>query len=157
MGSELGQEREWNHDSSIDWHLADTPTGSGLLRFFEALGALYRETPCLWRRDPDPEGFSWIDCNDRDNSVIAYIRRDGTDFVIVVLNLTPVPREDYRIGAPAAGRYVEHFSSDRASFGGSDFETRDALDADAVPFHGYPQSLRLRLPPLGAIVLKLSQ
>jgi 1,4-alpha-glucan branching enzyme len=155
MGSEFAQEREWHHDTSLDWHLTDDPLRADLLHFFEDLGRLYRETPCLWRRDPDPEGFSWIDCNDRDNSVISYVRRDGDDFAIVVLNFTPVPREHYRIGAPAAGRYRERFSSDSREYGGSGVETIATIDADPASFHGYPHSLRLRIPPLGALVLQL--
>jgi 1,4-alpha-glucan branching enzyme len=157
MGSELAPDAEWSHEHSLDWHLADDPPRAGLLRFFEDLGRLYRDTPCLWRRDPDPESFSWIDCQDRDNSVVSYLRRDGDELVVVVLNGTPVPREHYRIGAPLAGRYVERFSSDRPQYGGSEFPTPPAVDTEPVPFHGYPQSLRLRLPPLGALVLAPSR
>jgi 1,4-alpha-glucan branching enzyme len=153
MGSEIAQGREWQYDQSLDWHLADDPMRAGLLLFLEELGRLYHESPCLWRVDPDPEGFAWIDCNDRENSVICYERRDGDDHLIVVLNFTPVPREDYRIGAPAPGRYRRRFTSDDPRYGGSAFSTLDAVDAEPVPFHGYPQSLRLRLPPLGALVL----
>ncbi len=153
MGSELAPTREWNHDESLDWHLRGDPRREGLLRFFEDLGALYQRTPCFWRRDPDPEGFSWIDCNDRENSVMSFLRRDGDDFAIVVLNLTPVPREHYRIGSPIAGTYVEAFSSDRADYGGSEVLTSHTVETEPVPFHGYENSLRLRLPPLGALVL----
>jgi 1,4-alpha-glucan branching enzyme len=86
--------------------------------------------------------------------VISYLRRDGDDFVIVVLNFTPVPREDYRVGAPSPGTYTERFSSDQPAYGGSEVETIPMVEADPVPFHGYPHSLRLRLPPLGALVLQ---
>jgi 1,4-alpha-glucan branching enzyme len=153
MGSEFAQGREWNYDTSLDWHEAEEPARAGLLRFFEDLGHLYRESPCLWRVDPDPEGFAWIDCNDRENSVISYERRDGPDHLVVVLNFTPVPREEYRVGAPVPGRYVQRFTSDDPRFGGSQFATSPVLDTEDIPFHGHPQSLRLRLPPLGALVL----
>jgi 1,4-alpha-glucan branching enzyme len=153
MGSELAPAREWNHEASLDWHLADDPPRAGLLRFFEALGALYAGSPCLWRSDPDPDGFAWIDCNDRANSVISYVRRSGGDHLVVVLNFTPVPREHYRVGAPAAGRYVRRLSSDEARFGGSGYPSAETTDTEPAPFHGYPQSLVLQLPPLAALVL----
>jgi 1,4-alpha-glucan branching enzyme len=154
MGAELGQPGEWNYERSLDWHLADDPAHGGLLRFFEDLGALYREAPPLWRVDPDPEGFAWIDCNDRENSVVSYERRDGLDHLVVVLNFTPVPRENYRVGAPAAGPYVRRFSSDDPRYGGSQFATPAVVATEPVPFHGRDQSMLLRLPPLGALVLQ---
>ncbi len=155
MGTELAPWWEWNCDVSLDWHLAEDEWRRGLGVFLEALGALYQSSPCLWRDDHDPHGFVWLDCHDRDNSVLAYWRRSGEDHLIVVLNMTPVPREPYRIGVPFAGRYVERLNSDDRRFGGSEFETPRELYADAVPLHGQPQSLCLRLPPLGALVLKL--
>jgi 1,4-alpha-glucan branching enzyme len=85
--------------------------------------------------------------------VISYVRRDGSDHVVVVLNLTPVPREDYRIGAPAAGTYVQLMSTDDASYGGSGYQTRPRVETEGTPMHGYQQSMRLTLPPLGAVVL----
>ncbi len=115
MGTELAQEREWNFDTSLDWHLAEEPAGSGITAFLRALLQVYREHPCLWKGDPDPEGFRWIDCQDEAHSVFSFERRDGADHVVVVMNLTPTPHEDYRVGAPASGRYVEVFSSDDQS------------------------------------------
>ncbi len=153
MGSELAPWSEWNHDASLDWHLTDDPERQALTRFLEDLGRLYRETPCLWRRDPDPDGFQWIDASDRAQSVLSYLRRDGEDHVVVVLNLTPVPREGYRIGLPGSGRYVERFCSDDRRYGGSDFSTLPSVEAEPVPWHGCARSARLRLPPLGALVL----
>jgi 1,4-alpha-glucan branching enzyme len=153
MGSELAQEQEWDHSRSLDWHLADDPGRRGLRQFFEDLGALYRETPPLWRGDPHPEGFAWIDCNDRENSVLVYERRADGKHVIVVLNLTPVPRHWYRIGVPARTAYRQLFSSDDRRYGGSDVETPAVVEAEPTPFHGFSQSVVLRLPPLGALVL----
>jgi 1,4-alpha-glucan branching enzyme len=153
MGTELAPEREWNHETSLDWHLADDPQRAALQQYLADLGRLYLELPELWRKDPDPEGFAWIDCSDRDNSVIAYLRRDGERHLVVVLNLTPVPRENYRIGAPHAGLYVERLSSDDRRYGGSELETQAEVHTEPVAFHGYAQSLRLRLPPLGALIL----
>jgi 1,4-alpha-glucan branching enzyme len=154
MGAELAQEREWNHDTSLDWHLAGDPARAALLRFFEELGGLYRSHPELWRGDPDPDGFSWIDCNDRENSVISYERRESGRHLVVVLNFTPVPRDDYRIGAPAPGRYRVRLNSDAVGLGGSGYPVEPVVATEAMPFHHRAQSLRLRLPPLAALVLE---
>ena len=154
MGTELAPYSEWNHDASLDWHLTEDPTRRALGLFLEDLGRLYRGSPSLWRCDADPLGFTWIDCSDRGNSVVSYWRSDGQKGLIVVLNLTPVPRDNYRIGAPVAGRYLERFCSDDKKYGGSDVETYTQVFTDPVAFHGYAQSLALRLPPLGAVVLE---
>ncbi len=153
MGTEIGQHGEWNVDGSVDWHLADHPQRQALLAYVAELGKMYAERPELWKSDPDPEGFEWIDCTDRDNSVLVYVRKTYDSHMVVVLNLTPVPREDYRIGVPQAGRYVERLSSDDQRWGGSDFDTPHELWTEPVASHGRPQSLNLRLPPLGALVL----
>ena len=153
MGTELAQHREWNHDGSLDWHLADEPSRVGLRRYLHDLARVYRDTPCLWRSDPDPEGFAWVDCNDRENSIISYERRSGASRIVVVLNFTPVPRADYRIGAPAPGRWVERLSSNDPAYGGSEWPTPAALETEPTPLHSRSQSLRLRLPPLGALLL----
>jgi len=153
MGTELAPEREWNYAESLDWHLGQDPLRAGLRRFFEDLGRMYRESPCLWRSDPDPHGFQWIDCSDRDSSVVSYARCDGNDHLVVVLNMTPVPRGDYRIGAPCPGTYVVRFSSDDPRYGGSEMQVPGRVRTEPVAFHGRPQSVRLQLPPLGALVL----
>ncbi|UCF21553.1 MAG: 1,4-alpha-glucan branching protein GlgB [Gemmatimonadota bacterium] len=153
MGTELAPFNEWHHDSSLDWHLADDPKRADFARFLCDLGHLYLRTPPLWSRDSQPDGFSWIDCSDRDNSVIAFVRYAGDDHVVVVLNLTPVPRDDYRIGVPAAGRYRVLLCSDERKYGGSEYKVPKHYDSDSVGFHGRPQSLNLRLPPLGVLIL----
>lgn len=153
MGTELAPEREWRHDTSLDWHLADDPARRAFRHFMEDLGRFYRDTPSLWRADHDPGGFAWIDCTDYKQSIMAYVRRDGDEHVVVVLNMSPVPREDYRLGVPQAGVYVERFSSDDVRYGGGEFATSARVQTEPVDFHGHPQSLRLRLPPLGALVL----
>ena len=154
MGSELASWNEWHHETSLDWHLAEDPSRKGLARFLEDLGRLYRESPCLWRWDHDPAGFSWIDCSDAENTVLAYRRSDGDATLLVVLNLTPVPREDYRVGAPAAGRWRIRLASDDPRYGGSGWWLPPAFESEPVPAHGHAQSLRLRLPPLCALVLE---
>jgi 1,4-alpha-glucan branching enzyme len=154
MGTEFAQHNEWNHDASIDWHIADHPQRAALQEYLAALAQYYKQTPALWRSDPDPSGFEWIDCSDKDNTVLSYLRRDGGKFVVVVLNFTPVPREGYRIGVPKGGRYVERLSSDDQRFGGSEFSTFTVVDADPVPVHGREWSLALNVPPLGALILE---
>jgi 1,4-alpha-glucan branching enzyme len=153
MGTEIAPWHEWNHDTSLDWHLRDEPFRVGFQRFLADLGRLYREASPLWRSDPDPTGFAWIDCTDRDNAVFSYLRRDGASVVVVVLNCTPSPHEEYRIGLPLAGAWVERLSSDDPHYGGSQFATAARVEAEPVPFHGHAQSGRFRLPPLGALVL----
>ena len=153
MGSEFGAPTEWNHDVSLDWHLSQQGRHRGLMQFMRDLGRIYRDRAPLWRRDHEPEGFSWIDVADRDNSVVSYVRRDGSDHVVVVMNLTPIPRDEYVIGAPAAGTYVQLLSSDDSAYGGSGYHTRERVDTERAPMHGYQQSMRLTLPPLGALVL----
>jgi 1,4-alpha-glucan branching enzyme len=153
MGTELAADREWNHDGSLDWHLAGDPMRSGLMRFLEDLGGLYRRSRCLWRSDPDPEGFRWIDCEDRDNSVLSYVRRDRDDYLVVLCNFTPVPREGYRIGVPDRGDFVRVLSSDDSRFGGSGMEPAARVSAEPQRLHGFDQSISLLLPPLAAVIL----
>ena len=153
MGTELAQRGEWNHDRSLDWHLSAEPMHREFGVFLEELGRLYLRTPALWRHDHDPSGFAWIDVADEQHSVLSFVRRDGDDHVVIVMNLTPVPHADYRVGVPGAGVYVERFSSDDARFGGSQVETIHRVDAESSPFHGYQWSVRLQLPPLGVLVL----
>jgi 1,4-alpha-glucan branching enzyme len=153
MGTELAPYNEWNHDTSLDWHLADDPMRAGFASFMEELGRMYRQYPAFWKRDHEWEGFSWIDVADRANSVVSYVRHDGDKHVVVALNFTPVPREHYRIGAPEPGAYVRLLSSDERRFGGSDYPAAERVEAEPSPFHGYAHSMKLTLPPLGAIIM----
>jgi 1,4-alpha-glucan branching enzyme len=154
MGGEIAQWREWNHDSSLDWHLLDDPRHAAFPLLIGELNHLYRSRPALHRLDCDPEGFRWIDANDSAQSVISYERRDGQgDYAVVVLNLTPVPRANYRIGVPRPGRWVEALNTDATSFGGSGMGNVGGVDASPVAFHGRPLSLNLFLPPLAGLVL----
>ncbi len=152
MGTELAPPGEWNFEQSLDWQLADDPLRAGLARLLVELGRLYREHACLWRVDPDADGFAWIDCHDRSHSIVSYVRRDGADELIIVLNATPAPHADYRIGAPPAGAWRLRFSSDAPAFGGSGFAARERAPVEPVACHGFNQSIRLALPPLAALV-----
>lgn len=154
MGSEIAPYAEWYYEVSLDWHLLSDPTRAGLSHMLQELGRLYHAHPCLWRTDPDHATFAWIDCQDHEQSVLSYFRRDGEKHLVVVLNLTPVPRDGYRIGAPRAGRYRIALNTDATEFGGSGYPCPTTIETNPVAAHGHPQSLELRLPPLSAIVLE---
>ncbi len=153
MGTEIAQPREWNVETSLDWHLAEEPDRVALRTYIAELGRVYRALPCFWHGDPNPESFEWIDFNDRDNTVLSFMRRDSGEHAVVIFNFTPVPRADYRIGAPEAGRYRVIMNSDSAQFGGSGLHTVDWIDTEPVGCHGRSQSFRLTLPPLGVVAL----
>ena len=156
MGCEFGQHSEWNHDHSLDWHLLDLPLHRQLRLFVQDLNRVYAAEPALHQVDFDPAGFQWIDCNDSDNSVVSFIRRASAadDFVVAVVNFTPVPRDGYRIGVPAAGAYQEVLNSDSDVYGGSNLGNAGAVFTEPVASHGHADSLRLSLPPLGFLMLK---
>jgi 1,4-alpha-glucan branching enzyme len=153
MGTELATPNEWNHDRSLDWHMLNEPDRGAFTNFIGKLGHLYKQESAFWRDDPSWEGFCWVDVADRENSVISYVRRDGDRHAVVVLNLTPVPRENYRVGVPESGTYVKLLSSDDHEWGGSGYGWFESVQAEGSPFHGYPQSVTLTLPPLAAIVI----
>jgi 1,4-alpha-glucan branching enzyme len=157
MGDEFGQHREWNHDRGLDWQLLGEPLHAGLQRFVQDLNRTYAAEPALHEVDFDASGFRWIDCNDSENSVVSLIRRSkgGDEFVVAVLNFTPVPRENYRVGVPAEGVYVELLNSDADFYGGGNVGNGGFLEASDIPAHGFDYSLSLRLPPLGCLLLKL--
>ena len=156
MGDEFGQWREWSHDRSLDWHLLDDPAHAGMKAYVQALNWHYHAEPALHEVDFDPSGFRWIDCNDNENSVVSMVRyaKDPRDFVVVVVNFTPVPRAEYRLGVPDAGFYAELLNSDSAMFGGSNVGNGGGTGSEPVPAHGFEHSLRLTLPPLACLLLK---
>jgi len=156
MGDEFGQWHEWNHDRSLDWHLLQDPAHASLKRFVQDLNWHYAAQPALYERDFTPDGFSWIDCNDNENSVVSMIRyaHDRLNFIVMIFNFTPVPRQDYRIGVPQAGGYSEILNSDSELFGGSNMGNLGGINTEPTPSHGFAQSLRLTVPPLGCLYLK---
>ena len=154
MGGELAQEREWNHDIGLDWQLLGDPCHDGVRRLVRDLNWLYRGTPALHRLDCEPDGFAWIDVANAAESVVSYVRRgrDPHEFAVVVCNFTPVVREDYRIGVPRPGRYLERINTDASEYAGSGVGNAGEVHAEPHPIHGYHYSLRLRLPPLGVLI-----
>ena len=159
MGIELAQPTEWNHDAALPWHLLDDPGHRGMQDLVRDLNALYRGLPALHRLDAEPAGFEWVIGDDSAQSVFAYLRRgqDGDPPALVVCNLTPVPREGYRIGVPASGHgggwWHELLNSDAGNYGGSNLGNAGGVMAEDLPSHGQAQSLSLILPPLATIVL----
>jgi 1,4-alpha-glucan branching enzyme len=155
MGAEIAQEREWNHDGGLDWHLLNDSMHKGVNSLVRDLNRLYRDWPALYELDCEPEGFAWIDCHDYESSVISCLRR-GTqpdDFAVVVCNFTPVVRHGYRIGVPAPGNYSEKLNSDSSYYGGSNVGNFGKVTAEAIPSHGHAYSLSLTLPPLATLIL----
>jgi 1,4-alpha-glucan branching enzyme len=152
MGGEIGQWREWNHDTALDWHLLQDPTHAGLQQWVADLNRLYRGEAALHQRDFEASGFEWIDSNDYDNSVITFLRRgnDGQP-VLVACNFTPVVREGYRVGVPIAGGWRERLNSDAPTYGGSGVGNLGRVVSEPVAWHGREQSVRLTLPPLAMV------
>jgi 1,4-alpha-glucan branching enzyme len=154
MGTELAPAREWDHESSLEWNLLhDDPRRAKFADYLARLARVYHERSELWRRDHEPEGFTWISVDDRENSVLAFTRRDGERHCVVLLNLTPVPREHYRIGVPEMATYTEVLNSDASEWGGSGYATVSRATAEPSPFHGFAQSIGVALPPLSILVL----
>jgi 1,4-alpha-glucan branching enzyme len=154
MGGEIAQEREWNHDASLDWPALDDALHRGVQQLVRDLNRLYGELAALHRRDADPGGFSWVVGDDTGNSVLAFMRHDGDARVLAVCNFTPVPRLDYRIGVPRAGWWRERLNSDAVDYGGSGVGNGGGRHTDDIASHGQAQSLSLTLPPLATVIFQ---
>ncbi len=157
MGCEFAQEREWNHDQSLDWHLLDLPGHAGVQRLVRDLNTLYRATPALHQQDFVPAGFEWIDHGDAAHSVLSFVRHglDAGTFTVVVCNFTPQVWSGYRLGIPRAGSYREVLNTDSEHYGGSNVGTPMGCAAsEPTPWHGKPCSILLTLPPLATVFLQ---
>ena len=156
MGADIGAREEWDHQESVPWHLLDDDGHAGIARWVARLNQLHREVGALHQRDTGPGGFEWIDVADRGASVLSWLRfgHERDDPVLAVMNLTPVPRPGYRIGAPAAGRWEVIANSDDPEFGGSGYPVAPEYDAVAPGIHGRPVGLDLTLPPLAILFLR---
>jgi 1,4-alpha-glucan branching enzyme len=153
MGGELAEVREWNHDAQLDWGLLSDPAHAGIQRLVRDLNLLYTQTAALHRDEFDASGFAWIDCQDAAASLLSYERRGGGGRVLVILNFTPVPRLDYRIGVEAPGAYRELLNSDSSHYGGGNVGNLGELRSSPKPWMHKPHSLPVAVPPLGGIVL----
>jgi 1,4-alpha-glucan branching enzyme len=155
MGGEFAQEREWNHDRDLDWPSINDQFHAGVQRVVRDLNRLYASEPALHQRDCEASGFWWVIGDDSHNSVFAFMRiASDAPPVLVVSNMTPVPRHNYRIGVPVAGTWREIFNSDSAFYGGSNVGNGGGIGTQPVAAHGQPQSLELVLPPLATIFLR---
>src|SRR5438093_10957125 len=156
MGNEFGQWQGRSPDRSLAWHLIDDPRHAALRRYVQDLNWHYHAEPSLHQCDFDPGGFRWIDCNDRENSVVSIVRyaRDRRDFTVMLFNFTPVPRAEYRVGVPNPGHYAELLNSDAGEYGGGNVGNGGGVATEPVAAHGFEQSLRLTVPPLGSLLLK---
>jgi 1,4-alpha-glucan branching enzyme len=157
MGGEFAQEREWNHDTSLDWHLLADPMHAGMQRLVADLNQLLAAAPALHQQDFTPAGFEWVDHDDAARSVLSFVRRtaDGTGLMLVVCNFTPTVHAGFRLGVPRAGRWVERLNTDSQHYGGSNVGTPGAAaSSDAVASHGRSDSIVLTLPPLATVMLE---
>ncbi len=166
MGGEIGQLREWNFETELDWFVLDDPGHRGLQRLVGDLNRLYRKLPALFELDDETDGFRWIDCSDAPNSVIVFARfpsfvsprgrkakvapHKGVH-VVAVCNLTPIPRFDYRIGVPRRCAYRETLNTDARDYGGGGLGNLGRVEIEDVPCHGFAQSVVLTLPPLSTL------
>ena len=157
MGDEFGQWQEWNFYTSLEWAALTAPNHQGVQNFIRDLNRVYRAERALYEDDFEWTGFTWLDANDSDNSILSFIRNAKTtdEFIIVISNFTPVPRHDYRIGVPRPGYYKEIINSDAGYYWGSNVGNEGGRETENVPMHGHAQSLKLTLPPLSTIMLKM--
>jgi 1,4-alpha-glucan branching enzyme len=157
MGGEFAQWQEWNFNTSLEWATLNASNRQGVQRLVQDLNRLYQNEPALYENDFDRAGFAWIDASDSENSVLSFIRtaQSSPEFMAVISNFTPTPHTGYRIGVPRPGYYREILNSDSEHYGGSNMGNGDSLASESIPMHGHSQSLRLTLPPLATIMLKL--
>lgn len=156
MGDEFAQVKEWHHDESLEWHVLQYPFHLGVQRWVRDLNHFYRGEPALYEQDFSFDGFEWVDFHDWECNVISFIRKGKStdDVILVVGNFTPVPRHNYRVGAPHGGFWKEALNSDATIYGGSGQGNSGGMNASPVPVHGRAYSLSLTLPPLGILILK---
>ncbi|WP_433617205.1 1,4-alpha-glucan branching protein GlgB [Dactylosporangium sp. CA-139114] len=156
MGCELGDEQEWSEERGLDWGLVQDPLRGGLQKLVRDLNDVYKRTPALWTQDTSPDGFRWINNEDSGGNVFSYLRWGGDGSVVaVVVNFAAHPHEGYRIGLPFTGRWQEILNTDADVYGGSGVGNMGSVEATGQPANGFPASAEIRIPPLGALWLKL--
>ncbi len=155
MGGEFAQRREWRHEASLDWHLTELAPHRGMQQWVKDLNLLYRAEPALHELNCSPAGFEWVDANDSQQSVTAFLRRDAEGRpVLAICNFTPLPRFGYRLGVPEGGYWKEILNSDAALYNGSGLGNLGGVEAETVPAHGRAQSITVTLPPLSILFFK---
>lgn len=156
MGGEFGQFIEWDYKKGLDWMMLGFDMHNKMQNFIKKLNKFYREEKSLYQLDSDHRGFSWIDHNNNEESVIAFMRKGKKeeDFIVSVCNFTPVPRNNYKIGVPSEGEYEEVFNSDLEEFGGSGVKNRKSIRSNKIDWHGQSDSIEIQIPPLGVLFIK---
>ncbi|WP_369049191.1 1,4-alpha-glucan branching protein GlgB [Tenacibaculum sp. UWU-22] len=156
QGAEFGQSEEWNFEQSLDWHLLQYKPHLGVQKLMKDLNKFYKTQPALYEKQFIQEGFEWIDYSDAENSILAYIRKGNAskDMVIVVCNMTPVPRENYRIGVPKKGKLTEVFNSDNKNYFGSGNFTNNTIITEAKEWQYRENSIEIVIPPLAMVAFK---
>ncbi len=158
MGCEFGQGSEWQSDRALDWWALGYSFHQGVQRVVQDLNGLHFRLPALHYYDFESSGFEWIDCHDAQQSALSYIRKNGNETLVVLINFTPVPRHDYQIGVPFAGEYREIFNSDSIDYGGSNVGNGpDLLTVLSEPWMGRPYSLKVTMPPLAGVIFRLEE
>ncbi|MBK6977683.1 MAG: 1,4-alpha-glucan branching protein GlgB [Cytophagaceae bacterium] len=153
MGGEFGQTAEWNFKQSLDWHLLEYDNHKGISNAIRDLNKVYTSEPALYDKQFSAEGFDWLDTTDSQNCVLYYRRKGLSDEVLIILNMTPVPRQNYRIGVPKDKKYIEILNTDKTEYWGSGISNPD-IKTEKIGVHGFDQSIEISLPPLGAVILK---
>jgi len=156
MGNEFGQWGEWQHESSLDWHVMQYAQHRGVQNLVRDLNGIIKCEPALHVLDFEGKGFEWLDHDDWQSSILAFARKGPKpeDTIIAVCNFTPVVRHHYRVGAPSSGYWKEIFNSDAEGYGGANFGNMGGAQTESIPWHGREQSLSLTLPPLGVAYFK---
>lgn len=157
MGCEFGQTSEWNVNNSLHWELLESPSHSGMKEFVSSLNQVYQNEETLFELNYKPEGYEWIDYSDSENTVLSFMRKSNDSYVVVVLNFSPVVRNDYRVGVPEGVTYCEIMNSDLSRYGGSNVMNNAEINAEHISSHGREYSINLILPPLAGIILKVKE
>lgn len=156
MGCEFGQGNEWNYQNSLDWHVLQYPNHQGIKEVIKALNQLYKDEPALYEKGFEGDGFEWVDGGNANDSILIYNRKghDEANELVIVLNMTPIPHYDYRVGVHSKGKWVEIFNSDAKQFWGSGIENAGPVNTETVTWHGREHSINITIPPLSATVFK---
>ncbi len=156
MGAEFGQGTEWDFNKSLDWYLLDYPNHRGIQATVKALNQLYKSEPALYEKAFAADGFEWIDGGNDNDSILVYARKghDAKDDLVIVLNMTPTPHHNFKVGVPQAGTWKELFNSDDTQYWGSGMTTTKVVKSETEYWHGKENAIQVDIPPLAAIVFK---
>ncbi len=159
MGGEFGQTSEWSIEKGLDWWLLDFDYHQGVRQWIAHLNQFYRNSPALYEKQFDPNGFEWIDHGDWQNSLLTFLRRGDEEesLLVVACNFTPVVRETYNIGVPFQGKYTEVLNSDDKDFGGAGHHKNGTVETKTGEWNGRPFHIEVKMPPLSVIVFELEE